>query len=1016
MADRKIFLYRRRWFVMLGAIVLVGVAAFYGSGLMAVLKGVDFGVPGSDSLHAQQILDAYLHGGTPDVVILMRADGLRPTDPAFQSAAQSLLAKLNAHKEVTSITSYYSTQSNRFLSKDGQETFAIVQLANTDESTKEREYKPLEPLLVAPPLHLSMGGVVPFSLQLNQQTSEDLEFGELIAFPIVLILLVIVFRGIIAALLPLLIGSIAIVSALAVLRLFTIFMSISIFALNVLTMLGLGLAIDYALLIVTRFRQELARSNGDVPQALRRTLGTAGRAVIFSGLTVSVSLLGILFFPEMFLRSLGLGAISAVVLAMLCSLTILPAILALLGSRVNLLSLGWSPRQIHYSSGRQAQQGVWARIAETVMRWPVPIIIIVIAFLLTLGYPFLNVSFYNATSDTTLLPANASARVVADHLTRDFAQQGSSQVTIAITTSGDVLSGPNLARLDTYVQQVKGLPGVVGVDSLVTVDPAISLPQYQWLYGHPEALNPRLTSVVQQFAHGPYTKVTVFMQPTDFSPDAENLVRQIRALTPPQGLTFAVDGQTPRQIDLFASIQATIPPALATIAAAIFLLLFLMTGSILVPLKTIVINFLSLTATFGALVWIFQEGHFQNLLNFQASGRIDGTQPVIIFAIAFGLSMDYEVFLLSRIKEEYDATGDNRWAVSAGLQQTGGLITSAALLLAIVLGAFSLSRIVFIKSIGVGLVIAIMMDATIIRALLVPATMRLLGKWNWWAPKPLQVLWLRVRLTEASSDEGPEDASMYPVVVPNDGQAVIASNNQAGQGYVMGRSNIVSTLRINGGEIMGSELLSWRYPDDNVVDGSMLIVGRDQFCVLRVGGKILGVYEIGQYPLQTAESSSPGSVQLAFDGKPIPLVPEVLFINRARLTVKTSGVILSHEMTDVVYDVDYSIGIATCEDALRLVKYMSYWSHPFAQVHALHIRDIDAYVRPIIEQAVNQLVQITPLLLLDRKSQDASQLVHRNLLQFLANYGITLDRVQVQIAPRHERRTGLLSQKEAARV
>src|SRR5579859_1563201 len=552
MADRKMFLYRRRWPALLGAIVLVGIAMLYGGGLFDVLKGPDVSVPGSDSVKAQQILDTSLHGAAPDVVILMRADGLRPTDPAFQSAAKSLLAKLSAHKEVASITSYYGTQSNRFLSKNGQETFAIVQLASTDESAKEHAYNLLEPLLVAPPLHLTLGGAVPFNLQLSQQTSKDLEFAEILTFPIVLILLVIVFRGIIAALLPLIIGGVAIIYALAALRLLTNIMSISIFALNILTMLGLGLAIDYALLIVTRFRQELARSNGDVPHALRRTMNTAGRAVIFSGLTVSVSLLGFLFFPEMYLRSLGLGAISAVVLAMLCSLTILPVILALLGSRINLFSFRKPVRQVSHSSG---QQGPWGRIAEAVMRWPLPVIVVVVALLLTLGYPFLNVSFYTATADSTILPADAQARIVSDHLTHDFAQPGASQVTIAVTTSGDVLSAPNLAKLDTYVQQVQGLRGVVGVDSLVTVSPTLTLPQYQWMYGHPEALNPQLSSVAQQLAHGPYTKVTVFMQPADFSSDAEHLVSQIRALTPPQGLTFAVDGPTARQLDLFASIQ-----------------------------------------------------------------------------------------------------------------------------------------------------------------------------------------------------------------------------------------------------------------------------------------------------------------------------------------------------------------------------------------------------------------------------------------------------------------------------
>lgn len=768
----KMFFYRRRWLVIIGAIVLIGIATVYGGGLFPVLKSGGFDVPSSSSAQAQHILDTYLHGATPDVVILMQADGWHPGDQTVQSdaqlkadaAAQSMLTTLSKRKEVSSVISYYSTQSDRFISKNGLETFALVQFSSTDETVKEDNYTALEPLLVAPPLHLTIGGNVPFNLQLNHQISTDLEFAEMVTFPILGILLVIVFGGVISALLPLLIGGITIISAFAVLRVFSNVTDISVFAINIVTMLGLGLAIDYALLIVTRFREELVRNDQNVPQALYRTMGTAGRAVIFSGMTVSVSLSALLLFPEMFLRSLGLGAIASVLLALLCAITILPTILALLGRRINWLTIRRSVRQVEPLSSQQKVQGVWAGIAHTVMRWPVPVIIGVIAILVTLGWPFLGASF--STPDVRVLPANASARNVADRQSQDFAQQGSSQVVIAITTSGNALSATNLAKLNTYMQQIKGLHGVVSIESLVTVDPRISLDQYTQGYAQPlssdpelAALQQQLAPVAQQLANGSYTKATVYVEPANLSADAQNLVRKIRALTPPQGLTPLVGGSTAHQMDLFANLQATIPPGLALIAASIFILLFLMTGSILVPLKAVFINLLSLTATFGALVWIFQQGHFEQLLNFQSLGSIDGTQPILIFATAFGLSMDYEVFLLSRIKEEYDHTGNNQWAVSAGLQRTGGLITSAALLLAVVLGAFSTSHIIFIKEIGVGLAIAVLMDASIIRVLLVPATMRLLGKWNWWAPKPLQAVWRRFGLSEAADEEKPQDGA-----------------------------------------------------------------------------------------------------------------------------------------------------------------------------------------------------------------------------------------------------------------
>jgi trehalose monomycolate/heme transporter len=324
---------------------------------------------------------------------------------------------------------------------------------------------------------------------------------------------------------------------------------------------------------------------------------------------------------------------------------------------------------------------------------------------------------------------------------------------IAIRTPGNALSAANLAALQTYVGQITSMPRVIEVQSLVTVDPALTLADYQQLYAQPSA-NPQLAEVAVQLAHGDATKVVVTLPSAENSAATEQIVRQIRALSAPGGLQPLVTGQTAYQMDLFNNLRSTLPYALLVIVLAIFVLLFLMTGSVVMPVKAILLNTLSLSATFGALVWIFQDGHFEQLLAFQSNGSIDGTQTILIFALAFGLSMDYEVFLLSRIKEQFDITGDNRAAVASGLQRTGWLITSAALLLAVVLGAFSTSRIVFIQQIGVGLAIAVVMDATLVRGLLVPATMRLLGRWNWWAPAPLRALWRRVGLSESGSASG----------------------------------------------------------------------------------------------------------------------------------------------------------------------------------------------------------------------------------------------------------------------
>jgi RND superfamily putative drug exporter len=741
-------LYRTRWGALLLSLVVVAGAAVYGTGVFGTLTAGGFEDPNSQSAQAHTFLDQQLGGWTPDVVVLMRSDTLGATDPAFASAATRLLDNLQSQPGVASVASYYSTQSPRFLSRDGHETFAAVQFVATDAQAKENAYKALKPLITSPTLQVSVGGDLAVNDAVNAQVSADLERAEIISFPVLAILLVIVFAGLVAAGLPLVIGGVAILGAFAALRLLTGLTPISIFAVNVVTVLGLGLAIDYALFIVTRFREELNASAGDTRYALERTLTTAGRTVLFSGLTVSVSLLGLLLFPEGFLRSMGLGAISAVLVAMLAALILLPALLAILGRRVNSLSVQSLFRRSGSARQNHESRGAWYRLSQFVMRWPVPVAVAGLAILVTLGAPFLHAAF--STPDVRVLPASQEARVVSDRLAQDFAQQGASSIVVAIHTPGDALSPENLARLDGYVREIEAMPNVVAVQSLVSVDPSLTLADYQRLYARPER-NPQIAAVAAQLANGAATKVVVELSSAEFTGATEDAVRQIRTLPAPDGFQPLVGGGTPYQMDLFSNLRVTLPWALAVIALAVFVLLFLMTGSVVVPIKAILLNTLSLTATFGALVWIFQDGNLTRTLGFQSNGSIDGTQTILIFALAFGLSMDYEVFLLSRIKERFDATGDNRAAVASGLQRTGWLISSAALLLAIVLVAMSTSKIVFIEQIGVGLAIAVIMDATLVRSLLVPATMRLLGRWNWWAPAPLRFIWRRIGLSEAES-------------------------------------------------------------------------------------------------------------------------------------------------------------------------------------------------------------------------------------------------------------------------
>jgi RND superfamily putative drug exporter len=475
-------LYRARWLVLLVGFVVVLGAGYLGSSLFPLLKAGGFEDPQSQSAQAQTLLDRQLGGSTADIILLLRSDTLRATDPAFAGAAAHLLDPLSSRPEVASVTSYYSTHSPRFLSRDGYETIALVQLASTDQTVKSQQYQTLLPLLTSPSpaLHLSVGGTQAVNAAINAQASADLEHAEAITFPIVGVLLFIVFAGLVAAGLPLLIGGIAIAGAFAILRVLTGVTDISVFAINVVTVLGLGLAIDYSLFIVTRYREELALNNGDSERALERTLATAGQTILFSGLIVSVSLLGLLLFPEGFLRSMGLGAIGAVLVAMLAALIMLPAVLAVLGHRINALSIQRFSRRSSAAEQFSDVRGAWYRLSRFVMRFPIPVGLAALAALVALGLPFLPASF--STPDVRVLPAGQQARVVSERLTRDFPNQGAAEIVIAIRTPGDALAPANLAALHAYVGQIAIMPNVLAVQSLVTGDPALTLADYQHLY------------------------------------------------------------------------------------------------------------------------------------------------------------------------------------------------------------------------------------------------------------------------------------------------------------------------------------------------------------------------------------------------------------------------------------------------------------------------------------------------------------------------------------------------------
>ncbi|MEI8411261.1 MULTISPECIES: MMPL family transporter [unclassified Kribbella] len=696
------FTYRRRRLVLALTGVFVAVGLAWGTGVFGSLANGGFDAPNTEAASAVATIEKTVGRTGTDVIVLYRSSDT-VADPAFRQSVESHLSGL-PRADVTGTQTYWSTRSPAFVSKDQHSTYAVLTLAGADpEARLETFHKIADQLRAAPAgLDVKVGGEVAVFDEVNTQTEHDIVRAETISMPIVLVLLVVVFGGLVAASLPLFVGALAILGAFVLLRGLSAVTDVSIFSINIVTMIGLGLAIDYALFIVTRFREELAKGN-DVETALAATMSTAGRTVAFSGITVGVAISSLVLFPVMFLRSMAYGGAAAVAVAMVAALTALPALLAVLGHRVNNLRLP-------FGRGRKAgavEHGAWYRLAHSVMKRPVRYVVVLIPLLLVLGIPFLQAQLGGV--DHRALPSGATSRTVTETLQRDFAGAGGSDIFVAVRFNSPP-ADPS-AALAGYVGTLGQIDDVDGVR----------------LGGYKDGV----------------ASVVVRTHFTGQELPARDVVHDVRAVAPPDGTSVEVGGETASVIDLLDVLAERAPWMAGFIVLVTFVLLFVAFGSFVLPAKALLMNVLSLSAAFGAMVWIFQDGNLSGLLDFTPAGFLDATNPVLLFAVLFGLSMDYEVFLLSRIREEYDRTGDNTQAVALGLQRTGGIITSAALLLIIVVAAFSTSGIVFVKMIGVGLVIAIALDATIVRALLVPATMRLLGRVNWWAPKPLVRWWER---------------------------------------------------------------------------------------------------------------------------------------------------------------------------------------------------------------------------------------------------------------------------------
>ena len=706
-----------------------------------------------ESAKAQQVLEDRL--GLPAsalVVVIQSTTSARAGDPAFESAAARAIANVPRAAHVTGILRH--TLNPHQVSPDRTVVYEVVSLDLPPDQSPEALAPVQAALVPVPGIRTYLAGGPAFYGDIQSVSESDLRRSELISLPLAAIALLLVFGSAVAAAVPLVVGGTAVALSLAIIFVLASLAPMSIFVLNLTTLLGLGLGVDYSLLMTSRFREELTRRGGGrlpdgqvdhdaIVSAVAVTVASAGRAVFFSGLTVLLGLSGLVLFEFMILRSVGVAGAIVVGLDVAAAMTLLPALLTIAGPRIDALAV----RRLGHPDAA-AGEGVWGRLARWVMARPMRVFVPTLAILLLFGAPFLHARF-NAP-DASILPERVPSRQAYDLLVREFGPGEFDPLVLAIHTTGPVTAPANIGKLYDWSRRLAADPRVVRVEGIVDLDRRLTRSQYQLLYGAPGGPPDRFAAnELRATTRGDLTTFSVY---TPFDPNRSAfraLVDELRspssALAPPPGITVQVAGGAADVADVVSAVAAEFPRTALFIMLTTYLVLFLLLRSVVLPLKALVMNSLSIVASFGALVWIFQDGNLSALLAFKPLGFVETTQPVILFCVLFGLSMDYEVFLLSRMKEVYDRTGDNREAVARGLERSGRIVTSAALIVVVVAGSFAFADIVLIKALGLGVAIAVALDATVVRALLVPATMRLLGDWNWWMPRRL-ARWVESRL------------------------------------------------------------------------------------------------------------------------------------------------------------------------------------------------------------------------------------------------------------------------------
>src|SRR2546421_8696087 len=729
------FVYRHRWAVLgVSAVMLAGsIVALFDGGTLKNSGGQN---PESGRALALMQDQPPQNGAGSSFVLVFGSDSMAVGDPAFKQAMLTALQPLKADPRVKTVETPFdlpAEQARAMTSTDGHHAFAQVSLKD-DYPSARQYYAQLRAEGRSDRLQVLGTGNVAIGSDFDKYLASDLQRAEVVSLVIIVPLLLIVFATVVSMLLPLGVGGLAVVGGLAGVGVLAHFTDVSTYSTNIVTLIGLGVAIDYSLFIVNRFREEL--SGGSPPeQALIASMRTSGRAVTFSGITVAIGLSAMLFFQGSFLASMGFAGAIVVAIAVLYALTFLASLLAILGHRVN-----WARLPLPQ---RVAGRGLWHGLAMRVMRRPLLVLVPIVVLLVVVASPIFQIRIANG--DVGMLPPNAETRRGYDQLQK-FPGQGSTFFNVVVRyASGGPLTSARVGDLYDLAQQLKKIPGVEGVESMVSFDASLGRPAYQALLPQPAAAQP---ARVQTIAHGTTgSQIAVLSVVTKYGQESDAsraIVHSLRTMTPPPGSSVLIDAFS---LDFTDFILQRIPLAVAYVMIVTYLVLFLLTGSVVLPLKAVIMNILSIGASFGALVWGFQQGHLSSLLNFTPA-PLDPSVPVLLFCLVFGLSMDYEVLLISRIQEEYRRTGDTTQAVAQGLEKSGRLITGAAAIMVAVFLAFGLADVVLIKSIGLGLALAVAIDATLVRALIVPAVMRLLGRANWWAPRGLKRLHRRISLGE----------------------------------------------------------------------------------------------------------------------------------------------------------------------------------------------------------------------------------------------------------------------------